>query len=176
MWQKSRSFVTEAGKVILIVSVVLWFLASYGPKPNQTFSIQESVQLEESYAGHFGKAIEPTIKPIGFNWKIGISLITSFAAREVFIGTISTIYAIESDKNELIVDRLRNARREDGTPVYTKATIISLLLFYAFALQCMSTIAVVYRETKGWKWPIIQVVYMTAVAYLSALATYIIFS
>ena len=105
---------------------------------------------------------------MGYDWKIGIAIITSFAAREVFIGTISTIYAIESDKNELIVDRLRNAKREDGTPVYTKATIISLLLFYAFALQCMSTIAVMKRETGGWKWPIFQFIYMGLLAYLAA--------
>ena len=165
-WQKSLSFVTEAGKVILIVSIVLWFLASYGPKPEQTFSIQESTNLETSYAGHFGKAIEPAIKPIGFNWKIGIALVTSFAAREVFVGTMSTIYSIGDSENfEQIREKMNKDKLPNGEPVYSLAVILSLMIFYAFAMQCMSTLAVVYKETKSWKWPTIQFAYMTILAY-----------
>ena len=176
MWQKSRSFVTEAGKVILIVSVVLWFLASYGPKPNQTFSIQESVQLEESYAGHFGKAIEPTIKPIGFNWKIGISLITSFAAREVFVGTMSTIYSVGDEENfEQLREKMKKDTTSEGVPIYSLAVVLSLMVFYAFAMQCMSTLAVVYKETRSWKWPAIQFVYMTALAYVGSWVVFNLF-
>jgi ferrous iron transport protein B len=176
MWQKSRSFVTEAGKVILIVSVVLWFLASYGPKENQTFSIQESVELEQSYAGHFGKAIEPTIKPIGFNWKIGISLITSFAAREVFVGTMSTIYSVGDEENfEQLREKMKKDETQEGVPIYSLAVVLSLMVFYAFAMQCMSTLAVVYKETKSWKWPAIQFVYMTALAYAGSWVVFNLF-
>jgi ferrous iron transport protein B len=184
-WLKTLQFIKGAGLIIFIVSIVLWALASFGPPQKMAevhqkysqYNLKENPEmnskknsdlLANSYAGHLGQIIEPAIKPLGYDWKIGIAIITSFAAREVFIGTISTIYAIESDKNELIVDRLRNAKREDGTPVYTKATIISLLLFYAFALQCMSTIAVMKRETGGWKWPIFQFIYMGVLAYLAA--------
>lgn len=168
-WQKSLSFIKEAGKVILIVSVVLWFLASYGPKPEKSISIQESVTLEQSYAGHFGKVIEPSIKPIGFNWKIGIALITSFAAREVFVGTMSTIYSVGDEENfEQIREKMRKDTLRSGEPVYSLAVVLSLMVFYAFAMQCMSTLAVVYKETQSWKWPTIQFVYMTALAYVSS--------
>jgi ferrous iron transport protein B len=176
MWQKSRSFVTEAGKVILIVSVVLWFLASYGPTVNQSFSIQEAPQLEESYAGHFGKAIEPAIKPIGFNWKIGIALITSFAAREVFVGTMSTIYSVGDEENfDQIRDKMRKDTLANGKPVYSIGVVLSLMVFYAFAMQCMGTLAVVYKETKSWKWPAIQFVYMTVLAYIGSWVTFNLF-
>ena len=169
MWQKSLSFVKEAGKVILIVSVVLWFLASYGPRADKTFSIQESATLEQSYAGYFGKGIEPAIEPIGFNWKIGISLITSFAAREVFVGTMSTIYSVGDEENfEQLRAKMNKDKLPNGEPVYTLAVVLSLMVFYAFAMQCMSTLAVVYKETKSWKWPAIQFVYMTALAYLGS--------
>ncbi|PCJ66112.1 MAG: ferrous iron transport protein B [Bacteroidetes bacterium] len=175
-WQKSLSFVKEAGKVILIVSVVLWFLASYGPKPNQTFSIQESVELEKSYAGHFGKAIEPGIKPIGFNWKIGISLITSFAAREVFVGTMSTIYSVGDEENfEQLREKMKKDRTPEGVPIYSLAVVLSLMVFYAFAMQCMSTLAVVYKETQSLKWPVIQFVYMTGLAYLGSWVVFNLF-
>jgi ferrous iron transport protein B len=162
--------------VILVVSVVLWFLASYGPKADESFSIQESENLVESYAGHFGKAIEPAIQPIGFNWKIGISLITSFAAREVFVGSMATIYAVgdDSETSRTLLDKMRDAKREDGTPVYTLATGVSLMIFYVFAMQCMATLAVVKRETKSWKWPLIQMGYMGVLAYLGAFVTYLI--
>jgi len=175
-WQKSLSFITEAGKVILLVSIVLWFLASYGPDGESGFSVKESVNLEESYAGHFGKGIEPAIRPLGFNWKIGISLITSFAAREVFVGTMSTIYSIGDEDN---FDQLRDKMNKDtlpnGEPVYSIAVVLSLMVFYAFAMQCMSTLAVVYWETKSWKWPAIQFVYMTALAYLGSWVVFNLF-
>ncbi|MFT5723168.1 MAG: ferrous iron transport protein B [Bacteroidia bacterium] len=174
--QKSKSFVTEAGKIIIIVSVFLWFLASYGPNP-QTESVFQPVTtntLESSYAGRFGKQIEPVIKPLGFNWKIGIALLTSFAAREVFVGTMSTIYSVE-DENDLVNIREKMSQERDpvtGKPVYSIAVILSLMVFYAFAMQCFSTLAVVYKETKSIKWPLIQLTYMTGLAYL---ASFIVF-
>lgn len=176
-WQKSRSFVTEAGKIILIISVVLWFLASYGPTTDQSFSIQESATLEQSYAGHFGKAIEPSISPIGFDWKIGIALITSFAAREVFVGTMSTIYSVGDEENfDQLREKMKKDRHKSGEPVYSLAVILSLMVFYAFAMQCMSTLAVVYKETRSWKWPAIQFVYMTALAYFGSWVVFNVFS
>ena len=175
-WQKSLSFITEAGKVILLVSIVLWFLASYGPNRTSGFSIQESVNLEESYAGHFGKGIEPAIRPLGFNWKIGIALITSFAAREVFVGTMSTIYSIGDEENfDQLRDKMNKDTLSNGEPVYSIAVVLSLMVFYAFAMQCMSTLAVVYGETKSWKWPAIQFVYMTALAYLGSWVVFNLF-
>ncbi|MDA0777435.1 MAG: ferrous iron transport protein B [Bacteroidetes bacterium] len=175
-WQKSLSFITEAGKVILLVSIVLWFLASYGPNRTSGFSIQESVNLEESYAGHFGKGIEPAIRPLGFNWKIGIALITSFAAREVFVGTMSTIYSIGDEENfDQLRDKMNKDTLSNGEPVYSIAVVLSLMVFYAFAMQCISTLAVVYGETKSWKWPAIQFVYMTALAYLGSWVVFNLF-
>jgi ferrous iron transport protein B len=176
-WQKSRSFVTEAGKVILIISVVLWFLASYGPKADQSLGIQESPTLEQSYAGHFGKAIEPSIAPIGFDWKIGIALITSFAAREVFVGTMSTIYSVGDEDNfDQLREKMNKDRHKNGEPVYSLAVILSLMVFYAFAMQCMSTLAVVYKETRSWKWPMIQFGYMTILAYFGSWVVFSLFS
>lgn len=176
-WQKSRSFVTEAGKVILIISVVLWFLASYGPKADQSLGIQESPNLEQSYAGHFGKAIEPSIAPIGFDWKIGIALITSFAAREVFVGTMSTIYSVGDEDNfDQLREKMSKDRHKNGEPVYSLAVILSLMVFYAFAMQCMSTLAVVYKETRSWKWPMIQFGYMTVLAYFGSWVVFSLFS
>jgi ferrous iron transport protein B len=192
--EKVKTFVWEAGKVIVAISMVLWVLASYGPgdrleraeaqvrAENPTTDSQTldnkiaAAKLQNSYAGIFGKAIEPAIKPLGYDWKIGIALITSFAAREVFVGTISTIYSIGSEaENSTIKSRLRDEiNPETGEPVFTVATSFSLLIFYVFAMMCMSTIAVVYRETKGWKWPLIQVAYMTALAYFSAWLVYVI--
>jgi ferrous iron transport protein B len=176
-WLKSRSFVTEAGKVILIISVVLWFLASYGPKADQSLGIQESPTLEQSYAGHFGKAIEPSIAPIGFDWKIGIALITSFAAREVFVGTMSTIYSVGDEDNfDQLREKMNKDRHKNGEPVYSLAVILSLMVFYAFAMQCMSTLAVVYKETRSWKWPMIQFGYMTVLAYFGSWVVFSLFS
>lgn len=195
--EKVKTFVFEAGKVIIAISIVLWVLASYGPgdkmqnaenKAITDFPTLDSrkletkiasVRLENSYAGHFGKFIEPAIKPLGYDWKIGIALITSFAAREVFVGTVSTIYSIggDSENDVTIKKRLKKEiNQETGKPTFTVATSFSLLIFYVFAMMCMSTLAVVYRETKGWKWPIIQLVYMSVLAYVAAFVVYQVLS
>ncbi len=200
MYNKSRTFVMEAGKVILAISIILWVLASYGPPSKMDAVRAEGEQriaqaseeqipeieaeissqlLENSFIGIMGQAIEPVIKPLGYDWKIGIALITSFAAREVFVSTIATIYSIEGDVEDDLTIRQKLEQQtwaDTGEKVYTAATAFSLMVFYAFAMQCMSTLAVVYRETKGWKWPLIQTVYMTALAYVSALVVYQIFS
>ena len=195
MYEKVKAFVLEAGKVIVAISIVLWVLATYGPSNRfeeieQKYQSSEMVQqhpeeelqrleasekLENSYAGIVGKAIEPAIKPLGFDWKIGIALITSFAAREVFVGTMATIYSVEGDDSNVtsVRAKMQQARNpETGLPVFTFAAAFSLMIFYAFAMQCMSTLAVVYRETKSWKWPIIQFVYMTALAYVASFIVY----
>jgi ferrous iron transport protein B len=189
-----KAFVFEAGKVIIAISIILWVLASYGPgnamqeaenkviAENSNLTKQAlqnkiaSQRLEYSYAGYFGKMIEPAIKPLGYDWKIGIALITSFAAREVFVGTMSTIYSLgtEVDENNATIKQRIAAEinPETGKPMYTPALGFSLLIFYAFAMQCMSTLATTYRETKKWKYPIIQLVYMTGLAYISAFIVY----
>ncbi len=197
-YEKVKSFILEAGKIILIISILLWFTASYGPskameKAVATAEMQaienqlseedksnliSSKKLEASYAGHFGKMIEPVIKPLGYDWKIGIALITSFGAREVFVGTMATIYQIGSEEDELRI-RDRMALEKDpitGKPIYTLATALSLLIFYVFAMQCMSTLAVMKKETNGWKWPIIMFILMTGIAYISAFMVYQFFS
>jgi len=186
-WLKTYQFLKGAGVIIFMVSIVLWVLASYGPskkmeevnaryaakpKTEENIRLKNAEKLENSYAGHIGKVIEPSIEPLGYDWKIGIAIITSFAAREVFVGTLSTIYAIEGDDNERVVSRLRRAKRQDGSPVYTLATIISLLLFYSLALQCVSTLAVMKRETGTWKWPLLQFMYMGVLAYILAFIAY----
>ena len=192
MFEKCKVFVWEAGKVILAISVILWLLASYGPGdqmasaiakiPVPTESAQQadyqqqvkSVALEHSYIGRAGKWMEPAIQPLGYNWQIGISLITSFVAREVFVGSMATIYSVGEtfESDQTLLERMSHQRNGLGKPVYTLASGISLMLFYAFAMQCMSTLAVVRRETKSWKWPLIQLVYMTALAYISALIAF----
>ena len=188
--EKTKTFVFEAGKIILAVSIILWVLASYGPGERmdqveqsiaigltdeelKSVEIQNQIaaaRLENSYAGVLGKKLEPAISPLGYDWKIGIALITSFAAREVFVGTMATIYSLGNTEDEgTIKSRMRDeVNPKTGGPMFTPAVGFSLLLFYAFAMQCMSTVAVVYRETKGWKWPLIQMFYMTAMAYLAA--------
>lgn len=195
MLEKSKIFIKDAGKVILIISLVLWALATYGPpgsiqeverryaqmsqQQNGALTTEQEEQratdkLEKSYAGILGKTIEPVIRPLGYDWKMGIALICSFAAREVFVGTMATLYSVgDADENSKpLREKMTYARRADGTPVYTLATGLSLMIFYAFAMQCMSTIAIVKRETKSWKWPLIQLAYMTGLAYLSALLVY----
>ncbi|RFZ81411.1 ferrous iron transport protein B [Mucilaginibacter terrenus] len=195
MYDRAKTFVLEAGKVIIAVSVILWVLSSYGPgdrfqkieqkysapkytgnvKPDELNRIISSEKLENSYAGVLGHAIEPAIKPLGFDWKIGISLITSFAAREVFVGTMATIYSVEGDADRIdsVQDKMRNARNpQTGKPVFTMAVAFSLMMFYAFAMQCASTVAVVYRETKNWRWPAAQFLYMTVLAYGAAFLVY----
>jgi ferrous iron transport protein B len=132
-----------------------------------------SKKLESSYVGIIGKTIEPIIQPLGYDWKIGIALVTSFAAREVFVGTMATLYSVGGEENTLpLKEKMKTATRPDGKPVYSLATGISLLLFYVFAMQCMSTLAVVKRETRSWKWPIIQLIYMTGMAYVISLIVY----
>ncbi|MPR32197.1 ferrous iron transport protein B [Salmonirosea aquatica] len=195
MFDSVKSFVLEAGKIIIAISIVLWVLASYGPgdsmeqaseqalssltenvSPEAREATVASARLESSYAGHFGRFIEPAIRPLGYDWKIGIALITSFAAREVFVGTMSTIYSIGGDASEdavTIRQRLQKERNpRTGGPMYTPAVSFSLLMFYVFAMMCMSTLAVVYRETHGWKWPLVQLFYTMGLAYLSAWITY----
>lgn len=194
VWEKVIVFVVDAGKIILAISIILWAMASYGP-PGQmqkagaqavasakleqldqesTLRKVAAAKLEQSYIGHLGKFIEPVIQPLGYDWKIGISLITSFAAREVFVGSLATIYAVQDDgdKNLRLIDRLRAEKKPDGTPVYSLAMGVSLMVYYVYAMQCMSTLAVVKRETKGWKWPLIQTLYMGVIAYLGALLAY----
>jgi ferrous iron transport protein B len=199
MVEKGRIFVFDAGKVILVISLVLWFLASYGPPkqmkqisdhyaalseahPGQAAALEtekQKARLEDSYAGYLGKAIEPVIRPLGFDWKIGIALVTSFAAREVFVGTMATLYSVggNPDKNKAtLTEKMRAARRPDGSVVFSLATGLSLLIFYAFAMQCMTTLAIVYRETKSLKYPIVQFLYMTGIAYVCSLIVYFLFS
>jgi len=192
--EKVRVFVWDAGRIILAISILLWALASYGPSDrisqaenealataytqkldaDATQQLVASAKMENSYIGIMGKAIEPAIKPLGYDWKIGISLITSFAAREVFVGSMATIYAVEDDGEEQtpLIDKLRKEKRADGSPVYSLATGTSLMVFYAFAMMCMATLAVVKRETKSWKWPLVQLGYMGVLAYFGALLTY----
>jgi ferrous iron transport protein B len=188
MFLKAKMFVLEAGKVILIISILLWFLSSYGPYNkmenvsakytilyNQQPQLKDSLQkmengekLENSYAGILGKLIEPAIKPLGYDWRIGIALITSFAAREVFVGTMATLYSVGNDDEQenTLTKKMAQAKLDNGNPVYTVASGVSLMVFYALAMQCMSTLAIVKRETKSWKWPVIQFTYMTILAYL----------
>ena len=193
MLSKAKIFITDAGKVIMIISLVLWALSSFGPgekmaavdklfqnpMPAEQVAAEArdrayaSAKLEASYAGMLGKAIEPVLRPLGFDWKIGIAIITSFAAREVFVGTMATLYSVGDDGQGLLLrDKMRAAKRRDGTPVYTLATGVSLMIFYVFAMQCMSTLAITKRETKTWKWPMIQLLYMTALAYAMSLLIY----
>jgi len=176
-WQKSASFVLEAGKVILIVSVLLWYLAAHGPNQNK-LSLKEPVPIEQSYAAKFGKSIEPVIKPLGFDWKIGIALITSFAAREVFVGTMSTIYSVGDEEDFVNIRKKMRAEINPATgkPRYDFAVVMSLMIFYAFAMQCISTLAVVKKETNSWKWPMIQLAYMSVLAYGASWLTYVILS
>lgn len=172
MLLKARVFVLEAGKVILIISVVLWGLSSYGPDPKSGSWFSSQVTLENSYAGVIGKTIEPAIRPLGFDWKIGISLITSFAAREVFVGTMATLYSVDEEDPKTLMEKMAGAKRADGSLSYTTRTGISLLLFYAFALQCVSTLATVKRETNSWKYPILQFFVMGLMAYLASFLVY----
>ncbi|MGV8877996.1 MAG: ferrous iron transport protein B [Sphingobacteriaceae bacterium] len=195
MYDRAKTFVVEAGKVIIAVSIVLWVMASYGPgdrfekieqkyrqpafaqkaDPQQLKIMIASEKLENSYAGVLGHTIEPVIRPLGFDWKIGIALITSFAAREVFVGTMATIYSVEGDAEKIdsVREKMSKARNpQTGEPVFTLAVAMSLMMFYAFAMQCASTVAVVYRETKSWKWPAIQFAYMTVLAYVASFVVY----
>jgi ferrous iron transport protein B len=194
MWDKAKIFVWDAGKVIMVISLILWGLSNYGPSetrnlihnkyeklisenPVQAGSIEadyKSALLENSFAGIMGKKIEPVIAPLGYDWKIGIALITSFAAREVFVGTMATLYSVGGDADEetTLMNKMDKAVKVDGSRVYTLATGVSLLIFYVLAMQCMSTLAIVKRETGTWKWPVIQLLYMTGLAYVLSYIAY----
>jgi ferrous iron transport protein B len=185
-----KVFVLDAGKIILAISIILWALATFGPSGRMEKSEKKliqssyykslsdnekqqqlaSVKLESSFIGIMGKSIEPIIKPLGFDWKIGISLITSFAAREVFVGSLATIYAVnnDSESNLKLIEKMRNEKNDQGNPVYSLAGGASLMIFYVFAMQCMATLAVVKRETQSWKWPMIQIFYMGFLAYFGS--------
>lgn len=199
MIEKAKIFVFDAGKVIMFISLLLWGLSTYGPKekmanvtakyeqlikdnPSQSGELNKQRKtelLQSSFAGTLGKAIEPAIRPLGYDWKIGIALITSFAAREVFVGTMATLYSVGEDanaSNSTLRQKMAAAVRQDGTKVYNLATGLSLLIFYVLAMQCMSTLAVVKRETRSWKWPMIQLAYMTGLAYFMSLLVYGLFS
>ena len=194
--EKTKSFVFGAGKIILAISIILWFLASYGP--GKDFNNAEEIvttkfadanlssedlekeidayKLEHSFIGLTGRGIEPIIRPLGYDWKIGIALISSFAAREIFVGTLATIYSVGSDEEETIKNRMQNeVNRFTKKPLFNLASGISLLLFYAFAMQCMSTLAIVKKETNSWKWPMLQLFSMSLFAYIVALIVYQIF-
>ena len=193
VYEKVKIFIFDAGKIIVAISILLWALASYGPnsrennlsklrqKANYTAAnqaqqqeLESSLLLSQSYIGHFGKWMEPAIKPLGYDWKIGIALLSSFAAREVFVGSLATIYSVgnDTDNNKRLVQKLKDETYEDGSSVYSLATGGSLLIFYVFAMQCMATLAVVKRETNSWKWPLIQLAFMGIIAYLSAFIVY----
>ena len=197
MISKAKIFVFDAGKVIMVISLILWGLSSFGPgrsmqrvteryeqlktQPGanhaQLNKELSTAKLESSYAGILGKAIEPVITPLGYDWKIGIALITSFAAREVFVGTMATLYSVGDDDADGLVlkEKMKAAKRPDGTPVFNLASGLSLMIFYVFAMQCMSTLVIVKKETKTWKWPIIQLIYMTGLAYVMSWIVYQIF-
>ena len=190
VYNKTKSFVFEAGKIILAISVLLWVLASNGPgssfgnaeeivRQDTTLLNQAELEqkisaykLEHSYLGRAGKFIEPAIAPLGYDWKIGIAIVSSFAAREVFVGTLATIYNVGTDEEDTIKNRMADEVHPDGKPVFTLASGMSLMIFYAFAMQCMSTLAIVRKETNSWRWPTIQLVVMTVIAYLAAFATF----
>jgi ferrous iron transport protein B len=198
VWEKIKVFVWDAGKIILAISIILWALATYGPGDKMELAANEvrqngiaqnlpqseidrdvaSAELENSFIGIMGRTIEPVIEPLGYDWKIGISLITSFAAREVFVGSMATIYAVQDDgnRNVPLIEKMRDEKRSNGLVVYSLAAGTSLMVFYVFAMQCMATLAVVKRETKSWKWPILQVVYMGVLAYLASWITFILLS
>ncbi len=197
MLQKGGIFIKDVGKVIIVLALILWALAAFGPPaqmkavedkyavmlqqhPEQKAEIDHehaTAKLEHSFAGIMGHAIEPVIRPLGYDWKIGIALITSFAAREVFVGTMATLYSVgdATAGKATLHEKMKEAKRDDGTPVYTLAAGLSLLIFYVFAMQCMSTLGIVKRETRSWKYPVIQFVYMFGIAYLSALLVYQVF-
>ena len=198
MIEKAKVFVFQAGKVIMVISLLLWVLSTYGPpgkmkgvsekyaslvqqQPAQSAEfdkLKRTELLQNSYAGILGKSIEPVIKPLGYDWKIGIALITSFAAREVFVGTMATLYSVGDDKDEnnaTLRQKMNAAKWPNGTKVYTLAAGLSLLIFYVLAMQCMSTLAVVKRETRSWKWPLTMLTYMTSLAYIMSWITYNLF-
>ena len=196
VYTKTNSFIVEAGKIIFAISILLWIMASNGPGNNfknadqivkdkyESIEISdeelniniESFKLEHSYIGLVGKSIEPIITPIGYDWKIGIALVTSFAAREVFVGTLSTIYSVGSEDQETIKNTMAKEKDSFGNKIFNLPTGLSLMIFYAFAMQCMSTLAIVKKETNSWKWPMAQLFFMTTLAYFASFFVYQILS
>ena len=189
-WLKCLSFLSEAGKVIIVISMILWFLSNFGPSeamktakteayilsqldPSHSEDIKTTLRLEASYAGHLGKWIEPAIEPLGYDWKTGIALITSFAAREVFVGTMATLFQSSEDNTQGIIEKMQAVKNpKTGKPLYGLPYALSLIVFYAFALQCMSTIAVMKRETGSWTWPIALFLIYGVIAYIGAYVVY----
>ena len=189
-WLKCLSFLSEAGKVIIVISMILWFLSNFGPSeamkkaeneahiiqqinPSQSADIETTLRLEASYAGHLGKWIEPAIEPLGYDWKTGIALITSFAAREVFVGTMATLFQSSEDNTQGIIEKMQAIKNpKTGKPLYGLPYALSLIVFYAFALQCMSTMAVMKRETGSWTWPIALFLIYGIIAYVGAYMVY----
>ncbi|MBM7418228.1 MULTISPECIES: ferrous iron transport protein B [Chryseobacterium] len=170
---KVWDFITGAGKIIFIVSIIIWVLSYFGPKQTPSEFVASDVHLDHSYLAKMGKAIEPAIAPLGYDWKMGVGILTSFVAREVFVGTMSTLYSLDDDAPEgKVIDKMRHDIKPNGEKVFNFATGVSVLLFYAFAMQCVSTLAVVYRETKSWKWTGFQVAMMTGLAYFVSLIAY----
>lgn len=189
-WLKCLSFLSEAGKVIIVISMILWFLSNFGPSkamktaeteahilsqldPSHSEDIKTTLRLEASYAGHLGKWIEPAIEPLGYDWKTGIALITSFAAREVFVGTMATLFQSSEDNTQGIIEKMQAVKNpKTGKPLYGLPYALSLIVFYAFALQCMSTMAVMKRETGSWTWPIALFLIYGVIAYIGAYMVY----
>lgn len=170
---KVWDFITGAGKIIFIVSIIIWFLSYFGPKQRPDEWVATDVELDHSYLAKMGRGIEPVISPLGYDWKMGVGILTSFVAREVFVGTMSTLYSLEDDAPEVkVIDKMRRDVKPNGEKVFSFATGVSVLLFYAFAMQCISTLAVVYRETKSWKWTAFQVAMMTGLAYFVSMLAY----
>jgi ferrous iron transport protein B len=193
MISKARIFVMDAGKIIMVISLILWALSSFGPSgrmagleakysqqitqnPAAKDSLQmvwNTAKLENSYAGILGKSIEPAVTPLGYDWRVGIALVTSFAAREVFVGTMATLFSVaDEEEGTLLREKMATAKKSNGQPLFTVASGVSLMIFYLFAMQCMSTLAIVKRETRTWKWPVIQLIYMTGIAYVMSFLAY----
>ena len=174
--EKVWEFITGAGKIIFLVSIIIWVLSYFGPKEKLGQFVATDVKLENSYLARMGKTIEPAIEPLGYDWKMGVGILTSFVAREVFVGTMSTLYSLDDDAPEgKVIDKMRHDVKPNGEKVFSFATGISILFFYAFAMQCVSTLAVVYRETKSWKWTMIQLFGMSSLAYIASMIVYQIF-
>ncbi|HVE57491.1 MAG TPA: nucleoside recognition domain-containing protein, partial [Pyrinomonadaceae bacterium] len=184
MFLRAGLFVKRAGTVILAISILLWAL-TYFPRSSHPSAVSdqqteqpatnEAAQIQNSYAGNLGHLIEPVIKPLGFDWKIGVALIASFAAREVLVSTLSIIYNVGKDadaESDTLKEAIRNAKKDDGSPVWTPLTALTLMVFFVLAMQCMSTVAIVRRETNSWAWTLFMVGYMTGLAYLASFITY----
>jgi ferrous iron transport protein B len=189
MWQRARAFLSEAGSIILGCSVLLWFLLNFPREDHSTRAhvmaqaphasvLQlepERTSIQDSYGGRMGRALEPVIAPLGFDWKIGVGIIGAFAAREVFVATMGIVYAVNDEadaQNESLRDKLRQERRADGRPRYTPLVGLSLMVFFALACQCISTLAVVKRETHTYRWPLFLFAYMTTLAWLASFGVY----